>query len=252
MADTPSTPGFSKHWFISMIVLVAIGGGFYIIGKNIEVRKANDVGELSAVGDAQVFVTPTTALLSVGVQTDIQSTAADAMNGLKNSMNQVLAAVKQGGVTDKDITTNNLSLTPTYDYTNGTQKLQGYQASQSLTVRTKNLDKVGDIINAATDAGANQIGDVQFVADDPSTMKDTARKEAIADAQKRAQTMAAQLGVALGALKSYSEDVGGSTPPPVPYMMKADAAGAVAPSSVPVPAGQQEIDVEVTLTYNIQ
>jgi uncharacterized protein YggE len=247
---TPNPSIFSKLSFLSMLALVALGGVFYMAGKNIEAGKINTPGTLTITGDAKTFATPNLGQIMVGVQIDRQDSAADAMVQLKDRMTQVLEAMKQLGVTDKDIRVSGLSLGPSYDYSNGQQRLEGYTASQMVTVKTKALDKLGDILNAATDAGANQAGDVQFIVENPDAKKDEARKIAVVEAQKKAQEMATQLGVVLGSLKSYTETPGGAAPTPI-YMRSAVGASADA-GSIPLPSGEQEVTMNVTLTYEVK
>lgn len=241
---------FSKFSFLGMVALVALGGVFYMAGKNIEARKLDSEGTLTITGDATTYATPNLGQISIGVQVERQDSAADATALLQDRMNQVIAGVKQVGVPDRDIRTSALSLGPSYDYSNGRQILQGYTATQMLTVKTKALNKIGDILNAATDAGANQAGDVQFVVENPDAKKDEARKAAVIEAQKKAQEMAAQLGVVLGSLKSYTETPTGNVP--VPIYSRAAVGGGVADSaSFPLPSGEQEVSMTVTLTYEV-
>lgn len=251
MADetTTHTSIFSKLSLLGMLSLVALGGVFYMAGKNIEAGKINTPGTLTITGDAKTYATPNLGQISVGVQIDRQDSAADAMAQLKDRMTQVIDSMKQLGVTDKDIRVSALSLGPSYDYSNGEQRLEGYTASQMVTVKTKALDKIGDILNAATDAGANQAGDVQFIVENPDVKKDEARKIAVAEAQKKAGEMATQLGVVLGSLKSYTETPGGATPQP--YYMRSAVGGGAADAAFPLPSGEQEVTMVVTLTYEV-
>jgi uncharacterized protein YggE len=128
--------------------------------------------------------------------------------------------------------------------------LTGYEASQSLRVKVRNLDNVSAVVSAATVAGANQAGSVDFTVDNPDAMRADARKLAIDQAKKKAQTLADQLGVKLGAVKSFSEGSTGGAPVPMMMRDQAMSVGA-APASLPLPAGQQDVIVDVTLTYEI-
>lgn len=250
MADETAThSSFGRLSFLGMVALVALGGVFYMAGKNIEARKADAIGTLTITGDAKTYATPNIAQITIGVQIDRQDQASDAMAQLKDKMNAVVAAMKTVGVTDKEMRASSLSLSPSYDYSNGRQNLQGYTATQMITVKTKAIEKVGDILNVATDAGANQAGDVQFIVENPDAKKDEARKAAVIEAQKKASEMASQLGVILGNLKNYSESSGGSTPTPL-YMRAANGVSADS-STLPLPSGEQEVNMEVTLTYEI-
>jgi len=252
MADETTTHAsfFSRFPILGAAALVILGGVFYMAGKNIESGKLAGPGTLTITGDAVTYAAPNLAQVNIGVQIERQDSASDAMAQIRDRMTQIIAALKQLGVTDKDIRTSVLSLGPSYDYTNGQQQLEGYTATQTIQVKTKTLDKIGDMLNAATEAGANQAGDVQFMVENPDLKKDEARKIAVAEAQKKAQEMALQLGVVLGRLKSYTEAPGGTVSPPV-YMRSAVGMASDA-GSLPVPSGQQEVSMEVTLTYEVQ
>lgn len=248
--DTQAVPPhFSKLSFLGVTFLVILGGFFYMAGKNIESGKLRDYGTLSVTGDATVTALPTLGRITVGVLVDREPSASNAVAKLKDGITQVLAAMKDLGVADKDVSTSSLSLGPSYDYADGTQRLRGYTASQMITVKTKTLDRVGDYLNAAADAGANQAGNVEFVVENPDAKTDEARKTAIAEAQKKAQDTAMQLGVTLGKLKGYAEATGGLAPSPVYARAQGLAADG---GSLPVPAGEQQVTMTVTLTYEVR
>jgi uncharacterized protein YggE len=129
--------------------------------------------------------------------------------------------------------------------------LQGYAASQTFQVKVRDLDKVSDVLGAATGAGANQAGNVDFTIDNPESVRAQAREQAITQAKTKAQKLASDLGMSLGKLKGFSE--GGNVMPPQPYAMKSFAPGdAAAVNSVPLPSGQQEVVSDVSMTYELQ
>jgi uncharacterized protein YggE len=186
------------------------------------------------------------------MQTGPRSSAKEAMSVLKQNMNKVYAATKAAGVEEKDISTEQFSLDPQYDWNNGTQTLRGYAASQSFLVKVRDLDKVSDVLTAATNAGANQAGNVNFTIDKPQQLEAQAREQAIAEAKQKAQTLASDLGMALGKIKGFSED-GAQPPVPIRYDMKAQnsvSAGAAIPD-LPLPSGQQQVTSDVTITYEL-
>ncbi|MDD5623921.1 MAG: SIMPL domain-containing protein, partial [Candidatus Peribacteraceae bacterium] len=168
-------------------------------------------------------------------------------------MNKILAAVKEQGVEEKDISTQSLYLNPAYDYQDGRQVERRFEASQSLTVKVRNLDKIGEVLNAAVTQGANQAGGVSFTIDDPEELRKQAREMAITKAKAKAQLLAQQLGKTLGKLTDFNEGYVGY---PVNYdrmekSMAISAGGIAAPSPV-VPAGEQEVSVTVTLSYELR
>ena len=238
------------------ILVVLIGGGFYVYGKNIEVRTTgHEPVVISVTADAKVSGAPDIASLSFGVQTGRQPSAKAAIENVRKNMTKVLEAVKKAGVEDKDITTESFWLSPVYDYSNGTQIPRGYEANQSLRVKVRDLDKVGDVLTAATDAGANQAGSISFDIDDPDALVAEARAKAIEKAKAKADVLAASLGLHVSKITGFSEGGGYA---PVPMMMKSMDAygvggGAMAVrESVPMPVGEQDISSTVTLMYELR
>lgn len=237
------------------IAVALLVGGSYVAGKHIEVRGYQPV-TISVSGEGKITATPDIAQLSFGVQTGPQPTAKAAMDKLQKSMNAAFEAVKALGVAEKDISVQSLWLNPSYDWSNGKQTLRGYEANQSLNVKVRDLDKVSDVLSAATNAGANQAGGVQFTIDDPQVLQAQAREKAIVNAQEKAKELAMQLGVELGDLKGFSEGGGAY---PMSYMAKdvmmmesRGMGGGGGDAGVPLPAGEQEVMVNVNLTYEVQ
>lgn len=236
------------------VLVVVIGGLFYMSGKKIEAdNNPANRGTISVSGEGRAFTPPDIAELSVGVQTGRQPTAGAAMEKLKADMDKVIAAVKEKGVEEKDIRTENFWLNPAYDWREGEQIARGFEASQSLRIKVRDMDSVSDVLGAATNAGANQAGSVNFTVDEPEEKRAEARAEAISEAQAKAQVLADQLGVRLGEIVNFNEGYGGSVPP-MPYMERAmgmGGGGDVA-QSAPLPAGEQEIRVNVSITYELE
>jgi len=238
----------------ALIAAVVIGGAFYIAGKNIEANpEPEQLSSITVTADGRAFASPDIAQLSLGVQTGRQATAKAAMTKLKTSMDAVIAAVKAQGIDDKDITTQSFWLNPVFDYSNGTQVARGFEAGQSLSVKVRDLDKTSDVLGAATNAGANQVGGVQFTVDDPDAKQAEARQEAIEEAQAKAKVLARQLGVELGDIINFTEGFGGGYPVPMMMYDKAMGVGGGAENqAVQLPAGEQEINVTVSITYELE
>jgi uncharacterized protein len=238
------------------IIAVAIGGAFYLAGKNIEANDdPSDSGTITVSGDGKAFATPDIAQLSVGMQTGRQPTAAAAMENLKKTMDAVIAAVKAQGIEEKDIRSESFYLNPAYDYSTGRMIPRGFEATQSLSIKVRDLDKVSDVLGAATNAGANQAGNVVFTVDDPEAKRAEARQEAIEEAKKKAKMLADELGVSLGDIVSFSEGYGGY---PVPMYYGREALGVgggdadmAKNQAVQLPVGEQQVDISVSITYEI-
>jgi len=233
------------------IVVVIIAGGSYIYGKTVEARP--EPAMISVAGEGKVNAAPDIAQLSFGVQTGRQPTAQGAMEMLAEDMNSIVDAVKALGIEDKDISTQYLNLNPAYDWLDGRQVERGFEASQSLIVKVRDLDQISDVLDAAVSDGANQAGSVSFTIDDPAELQAEAREEAIQDAEEKAKVLADQLGVRLGKIRNFSEGYSGM--PPMPHMERAmtmDAAvGGEMVKAVPLPAGEQEVQITVSITYEV-
>jgi len=232
------------------IIVALILGSAFIVGQNIEVRGAPAM--ISVSGEGKVTANPDIAALSFGVQTGRQETAQIAMEQLSKSMNAVIEAVKAQGIEQKDIKTESLSLYPAFDWTDGEQIPRGFEANQSLRVKVRNLEKIGSVLSAATAAGANQAGGVSFTIDDPEELLAEARSLAIDDAKEKAANLAGKLGVTLGKLKGFGE--GGAYNPLPMYegVMMDRGMGGGGGSAIPVPTGEQDVRMSVTLTYEVR
>lgn len=235
----------------ALLLAVLIGGGFYLGGKTIEAQD-HTLTTISVSGEGKVTAPPDIAELVFGVQTGRQDSAKTAMQLLTQNMTKVIDAVKASGVAEKDIATEQFSLNPEYDWTDGKQVSRGFQAMETLRVKVRDLDKVSDVLGSATNAGANQAGSVSFTMDDPEVLRAQAREKAIAQAQGKALKLAGDLGLRLGKIKGFSE--GGVTPPMPLYRsemaVSADMGGGG--TGVPLPSGQQDVTAQVTITYELR
>lgn len=203
----------------------------------------------SVTGEGKATVKPDIAVINAGVMSQ-GATVKTAQDQLNSAINKVSAAVKNLGVDSKDIQTTNYSVNPTYDFRSDSQRVTGYTANTNLTIKVRNVDKVNDVIDAATASGANQVGGVSFDVDDKTKAENEAREKAVADAKKKASDAARIAGFTLGRIVNYSEDFGG-IPRPVPMMAKAEGALQEVPSTQIEP-GSTEITVTVTLSYEIR
>lgn len=237
----------------AILTAVVIGGLFFVIGKNIEASpKPDQYASITVSGDGRVFAVPDIAQISVGMQTGRQPTASAAMANLKTTMDAVIAAIKAQGIDDDDISTQNFWLNPAYDYSNGRQVERGFEAGQSISIKVRDLDKTSDVLGAATAAGANQAGNVNFTVDDPDAKQAEARELAIREAQEKADELADQLGVSLGKILNFNEGYGGGYPVPMYYDRAGIGGGAMSEQAVQLPVGQQEINVNVSITYELE
>ncbi|MDX8433248.1 MULTISPECIES: SIMPL domain-containing protein [Mesorhizobium] len=202
-------------------------------------------------GEGQATVAPDLALLTLSVMREAK-TARAALDANNDAMAAVIAAMKSSGIKDRDLQTAGIQINPRYNYTNkpdGSQEaeLVAYQVTNTLSVRIRDIDKTGEILDKAVSLGVNQGGGITFSNEDPSAAVTEARKKAVADAMAKAKTLADAARVNLGRVLEITDQ--NIAPPPMPINAKAfDAAGA----SVPVQAGENSYAVQVTVTFELK
>jgi len=218
--------------------------------------KTNNQDRFSVTGSGTVYAKADIANLEVGLRTGVKKTAAEATKDSTDKMNAIIAAVKSLGIEEKDIKTSGYALNPVYNWTeNRGQELSGYEVSQNVSLKIRDLDKIGDVIAKTTEQGANQIGNISFTIDDEYELKNQARELAIEKAKEKAMMIAEQSGMKLGEVKSVYEN---SSPiiSPIAYTnakMELSATGVADALSAPsIQSGQNEIKVEVTLNYEVK
>jgi uncharacterized protein YggE len=206
---------------------------------------------LTVTGSGEASAAPDLALLSVGVEAE-GATAAAALKANAQAMNATIARLKKSGVAEKDIQTQNLNVSPRYNYNdenrNQPPKILGYVASNMVAVKLRDLDKAGGVIDQAVADGANSLGSLSFSFANPDKLMNEARKDAIADARERAKLYAEAAGVTLGPILQIQD--GYAAPPPMPYMD--GRAMAMEAKSTPISAGESTVTANITLIYEIR
>ena len=195
-----------KTKFILTILIVMCVTAIVIVA--LATANANSTQDrFSVTGSGVVYAKADVANISVGLKTEAKSTAAEATSENIKTMNEIVKELKNLGVEEKDIKTTNYRLSPVYNWTqNRGQELKGYEVNQTVTIKVRNLDKIGEIIAKTTEKGANQIGNVNFTIDDEYELKAQARELAITKAKEKAKEIAKQSGMRLGVVKSFYEN----------------------------------------------
>ncbi|MBA4349627.1 MAG: SIMPL domain-containing protein [Rhodobacter sp.] len=201
---------------------------------------------ITVTGEGVVTAAPDLATVSLGVTTQGE-TAAAAMAANTEALTAVLERVKAAGVEDRDIQTSTLNLNPNWSNSDGSSMpvIQGYVASNILSIRVRDLAKLGGVLDAAITDGANTLNGISFGLAEPDPAMDEARKEAVAKARARAELLVTAAGASLGKIVSINESGMGM---PVP-MYRMEAAMADAP--VPVQGGEVGVTANVTITWEI-
>ncbi|WP_187971155.1 SIMPL domain-containing protein [Aquibium microcysteis] len=206
---------------------------------------------ISVTGEGEHAMRPDMAVLSFSVVRQA-GTAREALTANNAAMAQVIAALKGDGIEERDLQTAGIQINPRYEYPTGPdgsqrQVMTGYEVSNTLTVRVRDVQKTGAILDEVVSLGVNQGGGISFTNADPDEAIETARREAVADAVAKARTLAEAAGVELGPILEITEMA--ARPQPMPYMaakVRAEAADAV-----PVEAGENSYRVEVTVSFGI-
>ena len=235
---------FKPTLFAAALLLTACnsGGPTYIsAGEAPQARL-----DVSATGQANA--SPDRATVSAGVVQQGR-TARDAMASNATLMTAVFDELEAAGIPKSNITTSQLSLQPQYDYRDRNKPvITGYEARNTVTVKSDEIDQVGPMLDALVRAGVNNINQVRFTVKDPKNALNKAREDAIREAREKAKSMADAAGVKLGPLLSMTENSGGFNPQPV--FARASVRD-VASASTPISAGDQTLSVSVNLSYGI-
>ncbi len=243
----------TQVWLLSLGILAFSA---IIIVALVMTNKANEQDRFSVVGSGTVYAKADIANIEVGLKTGPKKTAAEATTESTNKMNEIVAELKKLNIDEKDIKTTNYNLNPVYNYTNDRgQELVGYEVAQNMSVKIRDLGKIGDVISKTTEKGANQIGNINFTIDDEFALKNQARELAIQKAQEKAVLIAKQSGMKLGEVKSVYENSDPTPPVMFNYSNAKMDLTAGSQASIPAPSiqsGQNEIKVEVTLVYEVK
>lgn len=216
---------------------------------------------ISVEGAGKVTAVPDTARISYTV-TESATTAAQAQDAATKKANVALALVKEFGIDDADIKTTSYNISPKYSYQAPCysaycppyeSRISGYTVSQTTEVKVRDLDQTGKILASLGDAGVSNLYGPNFIIDDEDQLRAEAREEAIKEARVKAKELAKNLNVRLVRVVSFWEN----TDPVYPYFGRAEAAfggdGATVPSKAPeIPAGENEITVSVSISYEIR
>ena len=202
---------------------------------------------LDVVATGEVTRVPDLARINAGVVTQAR-TATDAIRQNAGRMNRVIAALRSAGIAERDIQTSSINLHPEYRYAeNQPPALTGYRASNEVSVRFRDIEQTGKILDALVAVGANQINGPSLEIDKPEAALDEARTAAIATARARAELYARAIGKRVGRILVISEEGSAQIPRPMPVMEMAarDASTKIVP-------GEQTLGVTLTVSFELQ
>ena len=203
---------------------------------------------ITVSASGSVTAEPDQARINTGVVSEA-STAIEALNKNTDAMKKVVAELKAKGVDAKDIQTSSFNVEPVVVYTKegAPPKVTGYRVNNEVAVMVRDLAKLGSVLDQLVSVGANQVHGLSFDVSKAETLKDEARKEAMANALRRAKLLAAAGGAEVGEIVQIAEDVTFGGPQPVTFSKRAMAAEAV-----PIERGSQQLESRVTVTWRLK
>jgi uncharacterized protein YggE len=203
-------------------------------------------------GAGEVTVIPDIAVLSLGVESE-EATVQEAMDEAAVVMDRVMSTLLDKGIVEKDIQTQWFNVYPVRKWTEWDDTIIGYEVTNTVTVKIRDVDATGQIIDAVAKAGGDliRIQGVSFTVDDPSSYYAEARAEAVADATAKAKQLADLSGVQLGK-PFYISEGGGYTSNPIyrDYEMMSFEGGSIPTTSIS--PGETQITLTVQMAFNIQ
>ncbi len=214
-------------------------------------QNSNKSGTISLQGNGKVVSSPDMAIISSGVVT-MAKTARAALSANSAAMGQLFKLFNAANIENRD----NFSIQPQYIYSdrrneNGFSKpprISGYQVSSNVSVKLRNLDKLGSLLDSAVSVGANQINSITFTVNDSAPLVAKARRAAMADAIAKAKLYADAAGVRLGEIVSISEGAGGIVQPRFAAMALSKGAPG---QPVPVAGGELAFSKQVSVVWKL-
>ena len=221
---------------------------------------------VTVTGEGKIDATPDIGVISATIITT-EKTPTDAEGENSKKANAVVSYFKAQGVQDKDIKTGQFSVNPQYQYyetppciagipnapcpPRKPPEIVGYEVRNQVTVKARDLKKIGELLKGAVANGANDVNGPNFMIDEPEASRSQARAKAILNAKEKAKTLAQDLGLSLGKVVDYNEGGGAR-----PYYDYAPAMGSAMQKSEampapPIEAGSQDVNVNVSVTYEL-
>lgn len=220
------------------------------IGKNMQ---EGEINTITVMGEGELYATPDIAVIDISVLTE-DDTVAEAMQSNSEKMNNIINGLQMNlSIAEEDMQTTNFNVYPQYRYDpdTGERSIDGYNVSQNVNVKIRNLDIVGQVIQLSTNLGANSVSDLSFTFDDDNELQSQAREKAIENAKKKAEELADQLGVRMVKIVDFSEN---SSAPIYATSISYKAYDVALESSATpsIATGENKITSSVYITYLIK
>lgn len=239
----------TRNKFSIVLVVLLVAVGLSACAGQTTTQDKSMGRTLNVTGSAQAFLTPDVAYFTVGVHTENKD-AQEAVASNNVLSQKVMDALKAAGVEAKDLRTSNFSIYPMEEWSPTGEKLGSkFVVDNTVYVTLRDLTKVGEVLGAAVEAGANSVSGITFDVEDKTQVLAEARAEAVSHARSQAEELAKAAGVELGEVQSISYY--NSSPIPL-YDVKSVNAAGVGGGGVPIAAGQMTLTVDVSITYEIK
>lgn len=254
--------GHKRKVMLSLLVVLTIFILFLVVSTGVDIinkiKQGRYIGQdvqlrnfITISGTGEIYALPDLGVINFTVIKEGKS-VDKVVNESSEDMNSIIEALKNEGIEERDMKTTGFNIHPRYEYPDnglGKRILAGYEASQQLEVKIRDLSKIGVIIQKATEAGANDIGQLKLTIDNQDEPQKQAREQAINKAKEKAQELTSQLGVKLGKIVSFNENSYISYYDSS-YTMSAKGMGGT--EAIPdIQTGENKISVSVNITFEI-
>ncbi|MBD3329398.1 DUF541 domain-containing protein [Candidatus Dojkabacteria bacterium] len=245
----------AKSSYVGIVVIIAI-----FLAVTLSIRGADSINRprsFSVEAEASKYVTPDTANISLGTEVRDPSAKQVQIKGSK-VINEAVEAIKELGIEEENIRTDNYNISPEYKYNDDTNEseIYSYRMDVMIDIKTTKIDKISDILDAATDANINRVNSISFSIEDIEEIQHELKLEAIENAKARAQEQAKAAGLKLGRVLNVNE-YGGPMPvfserkAPAPMMDSAEFEESGS-GGISINPGQNEVSVSVSVVYKVK
>ena len=235
-----------KNWLIPLVFAMSTS-----IAGQVTAQQASTQRTIVVLGEGQISAPPDKAVITLGARHSAK-TAAQALEQTSVAVAAILSRMESLGIEARDMQTSSLNLNPIWGKSSRYEDGEivppiGFEASNSISVTLRDLDKLGEVLDQVTQEGANAFSGFRFGLSDPEPILDEARKAAVLDARRKAELLATAAGVSLGDVLLITEDLngGGGYPPPVMEMSSARS------TSVPIAQGEVSQRASVKVVFRI-
>lgn len=234
--------------FLTMAGILLTGAMSSGMARQVATEESGRERTIHVSGSGRVSARPDIAVVRLGVQTEAEA-AAEALSTNSRQMQALIDVMSESGIAQEDIQTQTVRVSPRYEDVPerpGQRELVGYTATNIVEVFVRDIDGVGEILDAAVQAGGNRIEDIRFEVSEPSAYLDQAREAAWNDAEHKAKQLASLAGAELDMVLTINES-GASPQPAVEQFARVETAAAV-----PIEAGSQTIVVNLQVSWSLK